>query len=291
MLARSHNRRLPQRRPLRERLPSVRQVGGWLWGVLRRAAPTLARATALAALILAVLALRGWLLSSPRFAVAHVVVDGNRQVGRDQILRVAGVDAGQNIFELSPRQIEEAVAEDPWIERVEVRRRLPDRVDIHVVERRAAALISVEGAGLYLADAAGRPFKRAAVHDGEGAGLVIVSGLSRALFASGPAGGSERSAALVQHALRVAELWGSGGRPPAGEVHLGREGVTLRTLEGGVAIVLGRGGDATLLAAMRRFDAIWAALPPSERVAARRIHLDSLTRPDRVTVSLAEPTR
>ena len=42
-------------------------------------------------------------------------------------------------------------------------------------------------------------------------------------------------------------------------------------------------------AALRRFDATWGALPPEERAHVRTIHLDSRTRPDRVTVSLAEP--
>lgn len=276
------NRRLRQRRPLRARVPSFGQVSGWVGSVLRRAAPLLFRAS----ILIAVAGIGGatyvWLQRSPRFAVREIVIDGNRHVAREDLLRRAGVRDGRNIFTLSPRRIERALSGDPWIASVEVRRRLPDRLDIHVTERQPAALVSVDGAGIYLADAGGRLFKRAALDEGDGEGLIVVSGLPRVIFAD-----PERAAALVKHAMRVAGLWQSPVRPTAGEIHLGREGVTLRTLEGGVAVILGRGDEDNLKAALRRFDAIWNALPAGERVRARRIHLDSFTRPDRVTVSLA----
>ncbi len=277
------NRRLPQQRPLRARLPTPSSLVRSLGAALNRSAPAILRISALAAIAGAGGATWVWLTHSPRFALRDVVVEGNRHVSREAILRRAGVAEGKNLLRVSPRHVESALAADPWIEAVEARRRMPDRLEILVTERQPAALVSVEGAGLYLADTSGRLFKRAAVHEGEGDGLVVISGLPRALFSD-----TDRAAALVSHALHVGGLWSAGARPAAGAIHLGREGVTLRTLEGGVAVVFGRGDDAELAAAMKRFDAIWSALPASERARARRIHLDSFTRPDRVTVSLAD---
>jgi len=278
------NRKLKQQRPLRARLPTWRGVGRGI----RRAAPALA-AVGLGAALLAGGALTvRWAMSSPRFALRDIAVTGNLRLGGDALLARAGVAEGENLFRLSTRAIERRLRASPWVVDAEVSRRLPDGLDIRIVERQPAALLVIDGAGLYLADAGGRPFKRAAVQEGEGAGLVVISGLDRRTVV-------ERGAdaeALVRHALHIAARWSGGERPPLGEIHLARRGVTLHTLQGAVAIALGRpaaaGGDEALAATLRRFDAVWAALPPAERALARRINLDSPTRPDRVTVSLAE---
>jgi cell division septal protein FtsQ len=277
------NRRLKQRRPLRARLPTWRGVGR---GVAR-ALPGLTAAAVGVALAGAGAVAVDWALTSPRFALRDVAVTGNLRLPREALLQRAGVSEGENLFRLSTRAIERRLRASPWIVEARVGRRLPDGLEIAVVERQPAALLVIEGAGLYLADAAGRPFKRAATDDGEGAGLVVISGLDRRTVTERP----DESEALVRYALAIAARWSDGERPPIGELHLDRRGVTLHTLHGGVAIAIGRppadAGD-TLAAILRRFDAVWAALPPAERALARRINLDSPTRPDRVTVSLAE---
>jgi cell division septal protein FtsQ len=277
---RAPNRKLPQRRPLRARLPSPRAVLFAIGRGLRRAVPALVVVVVLGGVGAGATALYRWLRTSPRFALRDLDVAGNARVATAEILVRAGVAPGENLFGLSPRAIEARILGNPWIAAVEARRHLPDGLSIHIVERQPAAVLLVDGAGLYLADEAGRVFKRAA--GAEAAGLTVISGLPRRLFGDAP----EQAAALARHGLAVAELWRARERPPIGEVHLAKEGVTLYTLDGAVAIALGRGADA---ATMRRFDATWAALPPDERAQARIIHLDSRTRPDRVTVSLAEP--
>ena len=191
----------------------------------------------------------------------------------------------RNVFILSLKATEAKILSDPYIAEAEVRRRLPDGVAIHVVERQPAALVVVNAAGSYLADATGRVFKRAALTAGEGAGLPVVTGLDRKLFGAEP----ELAAALVRRALEVATAWRAKDRPPLGEVHVGKAGLTLYALAGAspVAVALGRPADTA--AALSRFDAAWAALPAEERTQARTLHLDSRTRPDRATVTLADP--
>lgn len=281
------NRKVPQARP--DRPFTWRRLGRALARFALRSVRPLAALAIAGALACCAIATHRFLMTSPRFALREITVDGNHLVSRDEILRLAGVRrGGGSVFAVSMRGVEQRLLASPWIAEAEARRRLPDGVAIRVVERRPAALLIVDGAGLYLADASGRPFKRAAIHRGEGEGLVVISGLDRRLYS--PDGG-EAAAALVRHALDVAALWSAGtGRPALGEINLTRAGVTLLTLKGAVAIALGRtDGEPALAAALRRFDAIWGALPPAERAAARAIHLDSRTRPDRVTVSLAAP--
>lgn len=290
----SRNRKLRQRRPWRARLPTWAGIRAALARGARRCAKALVGLGVTGALAAAGLLTYRFVMTSPRFALREVAVSGAERLGRDLLLARAGLRVGGSIFDVSTRDVEERLAREPSIAEVEARRRLPDALELRIVERKAAALLVIDGAGLYLADDNGRPFKRAAVHEGEGDGLVVVSGIDRRLFGPGR-DGAEPAEALVRVALRIAAAWARGDRPPLGEIHLARGGVTLHTLHGATAIALGRpsadGADAELAAALRRFDAIWAALPPAERAVVRRIALDSRVRPDRVTVSLATPTK
>ena len=131
------------------------------------------------------------------------------------------------------------------------------------------------------ATAAGLPFRRAAGADA--AGLLVVTGIPADLFADA------RGPALVRRALATAATWRAGdGRPAIGEIGVDRDGIVLYTAPGAVAVRLGRGNPETEQAAMRRFDLVWGALAPAERLSAQTIYLDSRTRPDRVVVALGK---
>jgi cell division septal protein FtsQ len=161
---------------------------------------------------------------------------------------------------------------------------MPDALRIAVHERAPAGLLVVEDA-TYLVDETGKPFKRAELERGEAEGLVVVTGMDRATFTRS----AEAGAAAVREALTAARRWHENKeRPPVGEVHLARAGLTLYTLEGAVAVRLGRARGEDLAARLRRFDAIWASLSEEERAVCKTIYLDSATRADRVTVQLAD---
>lgn len=223
-----------------------------------------------------------WLTTTPRLALRQVLISGNARVTRAEILERGGLVLGTNLFRLSAHAIEGRLASEPWIASAQVSRRLPDTMIVTITEKKAAAVVMTRDR-LYLADAEGRLFKRAAIERGEGDGLVVVSGIDAKLFAGRP----EVAGSLVRLALSAAALWRAGrDRPALGEVHLSREGITLYTLEGAVAVALGAAPEARLADSMARFDSVWAALAPEERAAVRTIHLDSRTRPDRVTVAV-----
>jgi cell division protein FtsQ len=252
---------------------------------IRGAAPTLLAILAIALVASGFYAGYRWLRTSDRFAVKTIVVDGNQRATDDELIRLAAIADGANIFALSMSDVAERVRRSPWVDTAHAERRLPDGIAITVSERVPAAV--VRAPALYLVDAQGRAFKRAAVEKGEADGLLVVSGLDRRLWA----GGSEAGPALVRRALAAVARWNETPpetpRPAIGEVHFARTGMTLFTLERAVALKLGLTADDALAARFARFDAVWSALSDGERAAARAIHLDSETRPDRVTVRLA----
>jgi cell division protein FtsQ len=83
----------------------------------------------------------GWLLASPRFAVASVDVAGQKHVSLQEIEAAAGVASGTNIFKVDPREVAARVERLSGIRRASVVRMLPNRVAIRVEERRRFALV------------------------------------------------------------------------------------------------------------------------------------------------------
>lgn len=222
----------------------------------------------------------GWLTQSPRFAVAAIRVSGCERLRPDRVRALAGVIPGTNVFRVDPDQVRRRLERDPWIARADVARRLPNALDVSIVERRAAAV--VELGALYLADADGRPFKRAAIDRGEGRGLPVVTGIARTEYLADPAGAQAR----IRRALAIADAYRrSADRPPLGEVHLGPDdGVTLFAYDRPLALRLGTAADRQPDDRLAAFDAAWRALDPDERAGARIVFLDNETNPNRITV-------
>jgi cell division septal protein FtsQ len=216
------------------------------------------------------------IMTSPHFAVREVALPQVHHVSRDELLTVVAVEPGRNIFSVDLGRISRDLAAHPWLDRVAVRRELPNRIIVEASEREPALL--VELSGLYLADREGHIFKRAEPE--ETAGLVVVTGIARESYLRD----RPRAEASVRGALQVLETYAAGpGRPAVGELHLDEDGgVVLVTTEQGLALRLGQGD---LPAKLQRFDVVWRALGPRQTLA-RAMYLDNRTRPDRVTLKL-----
>jgi cell division protein FtsQ len=272
------NRRRPS--SLWSRVPKPAAVADACGRALRRSLPALAGAGVLAALGGSAWAGYRFVTTSDRFAIAHVTIEGNRQLSDDQIAALVPARMGDNVFAADLEGVARELRAHPWIAQASARRVLPDTLAIEIRERVPAAL--AELGGLYLVDASGHAFKRAALEADEGAGLPIITGLGRRAYLADPAA----AAAQLREALAALALWQAHAeRPSIGELHLDAHGaLVLVTYEQAIAIQLGS-LDSDLAARMRTFDVAWAELAPSERARVRAVHLD--TRPDHVTVALA----
>ena len=264
------------------RVPRPAQLADACGRLLRRSAP--------AALGLAIVATIGggvwagyhFVTHSPRFAITRIDVRGNHHLTTDQVLADLPAHAGDNVFATSLDGIVRELRAEPWIARAEAHRILPHTIVIDVVEREPVAMADL--GGLYLVDATGHPFKRAAIEAGDGAGLPIVTGLDRTAYLADPDG----TAVQIRGALATLATWRTAGdRPAIGEIHVDAHGaVTLHTYDEATAIQLGS-TDRDVTSRMQTFDAVWAELTDGERARATAIHLDD--RPDHVTVAFKDP--
>ena len=107
-------------------------------GLLRRDGATDTRAkrgTIVAACVLALLGIGFLITRSPVFSARHVEVTGASHLSRADVLRLARVGHGTNVFWLHTGPIERRLERDPWIASATVSRSLPSTISIGVVER------------------------------------------------------------------------------------------------------------------------------------------------------------
>jgi cell division septal protein FtsQ len=136
---------LPFRRP--SRAVRVRRRNPWL---------ALARHFAQALLLVGAPAVTAlWLLSSPTFALAAVELGEHRYVEQEWVERALAPLSGRNLLRLELADVRMLLSGHPWIERVTVEKRLPNRLRVDLVEKRPAALLRTSTSLIYL-DAEGR---------------------------------------------------------------------------------------------------------------------------------------
>jgi len=223
--------------------------------------------------------LRRWALVSPRFELAAVSFSGLQRASRVELLRLAALTKGQNLWTLEVGALERAMLQHPWVKKVEVTRRFPNRVSVEVSEHVPEAL-AVMGE-LYVLDEEGEPFKR--VTPGDGLDLPLVTGVDREGYVTDPAVARQR----FQAALEVARAYAkeSPGKPERlSEVRMDGRDVTL-VAASGQEVRLGEGNSEVKLQRLGRVRRELGA----RGLAAEIIHLDNRARPGWVAVKLSSP--
>ncbi len=113
-------------------------------------------------------------LTSPRFAVAAVDVQGAGRLSPAAIIQAAGIAPGENFFRIDGQEIARRIEAFPEIQRADVIRSWPNRVTIMVEERRPFTL--VHAGRLHWIDEEGVPMgveRQAVVPD-----APVISGLT-----------------------------------------------------------------------------------------------------------------
>jgi len=93
--------------------------------------------------ILVILALLGF-AQSPLFTVQNIVLQGNKTVPKEDLLALAKVANGANIFQAPTGSISKNISLHPVVKSVSIKRQLPNTLIINVVERKPVAIIPVK---------------------------------------------------------------------------------------------------------------------------------------------------
>jgi len=263
----------PNRRKI-DRVPGERRRK--LARAARLVLPALVAASSVAAV--------GWLafrhgVEGDLLRIREIRFEGLARVTPEELLELSPVHRGDHLLlsDLGPAQA--ALARHPWLASVEVRRRLPPALEVRVVERRAVALVDLNG--LYLVDERGEVFKRAA--PGDGLDLPVITGLAREDWV-------DRRSELqpvLQGALGLLARWRERGlekRAPLSQIRIDPVyGATAWAGEQGFEVRLGHGDLAEKLSRLER---VLAALE-AEGQKPEVLHLDNRRRPEWVAVRMA----
>jgi cell division protein FtsQ len=219
---------------------------------------------------------RRHVLTSPRFALATIAVDGFEHEPESAVVAASGLTRGSNVFAADLDAARARLLADPWIVDATLARRLPGTVSIHIVEHKAAALVAA--GDTWIAGPDGAPFKKLA--PGDPYDLPVVTGLRAEDLARDPAG----SARTVRTAVGLAGEYDAGPlsqRAPLEEIHVDADGgFTLRVGWSGVELAIGGPPFRRKLEEAAR---VFAEVD-KRGATAEAVMLDDGTRPDRVVV-------
>lgn len=116
----------------------------------------------------------GYASRSPHLSVRQIEFAGHHRADPEDLMRRAAVAVGHPILTLDLDAMAMRVREHPWVERVTVRRRLPDSLKVDLVEHTPALMVSL--GQTFVASPQGELFKRFDVSDR--LALPVVTGLS-----------------------------------------------------------------------------------------------------------------
>lgn len=86
-------------------------------------------------------------LASPLALVAEIKVKGTEFTDPEDLLQLAGLEAGQHMWQLNLREKRDKLSAHPWLSSVVIRRQLPNHLILVVTERVPLAAYSIEGGG------------------------------------------------------------------------------------------------------------------------------------------------
>jgi cell division septal protein FtsQ len=90
------------------------------------------------------IAAKRFFTENPDYKLTNIEVQTDGTLQREQILSVANLREGDNIFRVNLARVQQQLQDLPQIDEVEVVRKLPSEIDIRVVERKPVGWITTE---------------------------------------------------------------------------------------------------------------------------------------------------
>lgn len=101
-------------------------------------------------LIIVIIGVSIYVALSPLFNIKEINVTGNSKLSKEKIISLSELKTDENTFKVSKKNIKNKVKANAYIENVKIRRKLPDKVEIIVVERVATYMIPFANSYIYI---------------------------------------------------------------------------------------------------------------------------------------------
>jgi len=89
-------------------------------------------------------------MMSPLFNIVEVQVEGNQKLHSDTIISLSQITLGENIYKISSGKVENNIKQNAYIQEVNIKRKLPNKMIITVQERKPTYMIEYANSYAYL---------------------------------------------------------------------------------------------------------------------------------------------
>ena len=96
-----------------------------------------------------------YLLSSPNFSIKEISISGNKQISNAEIIKLAEVKVGDNIFSKIGIVMKVRLKQNGYIEDAKINKIYPNKIEIEIVERQKQFQIKLEKEGYIYIDEQG----------------------------------------------------------------------------------------------------------------------------------------
>ena len=87
---------------------------------------------------------RRFFFENPDYQIKVINLQTDGTLQREQVLNVAGLREGENVFQVNLAQVRDRLQDLPQVDEIQIVRKLPSEVDIKILERKPIAWISKE---------------------------------------------------------------------------------------------------------------------------------------------------
>lgn len=91
-----------------------------------------------------------YFMLSPVFNIKRITVSNNEKITNEEIISLSRITIGENIFKIRLGDIEKSVNESPYIDSVTAKRKLPNEIQIEVIERNATYMLEFVNSMVYI---------------------------------------------------------------------------------------------------------------------------------------------
>lgn len=101
-------------------------------------------------LLAVIIGLAIYLILSPIFNIKQINVEGNEQISSEQIISLSKIEKEINLFKVSNKETINAIKENPYVKTVEIKRKLPNTINIVITERTASFMLEYGSSYVYI---------------------------------------------------------------------------------------------------------------------------------------------
>lgn len=85
-----------------------------------------------------------FLSKSELFEVCKIEITGSNQISQETLIKLSGIDLGDNVFLSNTIKAENKISDNPYVKEVKIKRVLPDKIKIEVVEKQKTYMIATD---------------------------------------------------------------------------------------------------------------------------------------------------